>query len=161
MLNLTGNIDEAAYDKLCEYLNDAGGIPVTIRINSGGGSHSDSLAMYSVLRAYRGSVTTIVVGLCQSAAVLVFAAGDIRIAARESWFMVHEESGKVSGSTSELKSEIAYQARQETQWAELLEYRTGVSRQHWDTLSRATTYLNAEEAKEMGLVQTYLKEKNA
>lgn len=159
MFNLTGSIDEAAYDRLCEYLNDAGGIAVTIRINSGGGSHVDSLAIYSVLRSYKGSVTTLAVGTCQSAAVLVFAAGDIRVAAKETWFMVHEESGKISGSTSELKSEIAYQARQETQWSELMEYRTGCSRQTWDKLSRATTYLNAEEAKELGLVHSYLKEK--
>lgn len=158
-LNLTGSIDEAAYDRVAEFLESADGADVTIRINSGGGNHLDSLAIYSLLRSYTGKVETVVVGGCYSAAVLVFAAGDMRVAAFDSWFMVHEDSGKLSGSTSELKSEITALARQEDQWADIMERRTQTDKNEWDQLSRATTYFTAEEAKEMGLVHRYLKEK--
>ena len=159
-LNITGAIDEVAYDKLCEFLEEAGGSNVTIRINSGGGNHLDSLAMYSVLRAYPGQITAIAVGACYSAAVIIFAAADIRIAAEESWFMVHEDSGKISGSVSELQSEVACMVRKESQWSQLMESRTGTLAKEWDNLSRSTAYLSAEEMKFFGLVHKYLKVKN-
>lgn len=159
ILNITGSIDETAYDKLCDFLQDGGGTNITIQINSGGGNHLDSLAMYSVIRAYGGQVTTIAVGACHSAAVLVFAAGDVRVSAEESWFMVHEDSGKISGSVTELHSEIACMVRKEHQWADIMESRTGTATREWDELSKATTYFSAKEAKELGLVHKYLKVK--
>lgn len=159
MLNITGSIDEAAYDKLCDFLHEADGTDVSIRINSGGGNHLDSLAMYSVIRGYPGRVTTIAVGACHSAAVLVFAAGDERMAAKESWFMVHEDSGKISGSVSELQAEVACMVRKESQWGQLMEERTGTKNSEWDSLSRSTSYLSAEEMYFFGLVHKYLKVK--
>jgi ATP-dependent protease ClpP protease subunit len=115
--------------------------------------------MYSVIRAYKKRVTTVVVGACQSAAVLVFAAGDVRIAAKDSWFMVHEDSGKISGSVSELSAEVGSMLRKERQWAELMHQRTGAPIEQWDQLSKATSYLDASEMLELGLVHKYLEEK--
>lgn len=159
ILNITGSIGEESYDKLCEFFDQADGEDVTIRINSGGGNHLDSLAMYSVIRAYPGQVTVAAVGACHSAAVLVFAAGDVRLSAEEAWFMVHEDSGKISGSVSELRSEVGSMVRKEAQWAEIMSERTGVSAEQWDQLSKATSYCTATEMKEMGLVHNYIKVK--
>lgn len=158
--NLTGTVDEESYDKLCEFLENAEDADVTIRINSGGGNHLDSLAMYSIIRSHRGRVTTVVVGACYSAAVLVFAAGDVREASKEAWFMVHEDSAKLNGSTSILRQESLVLLRQEAQWAQIMAARTGASEEVWDHFSTKTSYLDAEEAKELGLVQHYTKVKN-
>lgn len=158
-IEITGQINEAAYSRLLRFLSKAGGNPVTVVINSGGGSHTDSLAMYGLLRAYSGTVTTIAYGSCMSAAVLVYAAGDIRRASRYTWFMVHEDEGTVEGKTSTMESEVGYLARCELQWAEAMASRTGCTIETWDMLSRATTYLSAEQAVTYNLVHELIKEK--
>lgn len=158
-LEITGQIDDATYSKLLRFLSKAGGMPVTIVINSGGGSHIDSLAMYGLIRAYSGTVTTIAYGSCMSAAVLVYAAGDIRRASRYTWFMVHEDEGTVEGKTSTMQSETDHLARCELQWAEAMASRTGCTIETWDMLSRATTYLNADQAVTYNLAHVLIKEK--
>lgn len=151
-LNVTGTIDETTYDRVSEFLEEAQGKDVTLRINSGGGNHLDSLAIYSLLKAYRGIVTTTALGCCYSAAVLVFAAGKNRHAPKETWFMVHEDTGKLHETVSTLRVEVACLIRQEEQWAELMAAETGIDKNEWDRLSKATTYFNAGEAHELGLV---------
>ncbi len=158
-LHITGTIDEPMYDKVAEFLGEAEGADVEIYINSAGGNHIDSLAIYSLLRLYEGQVTTTAVGCCQSAAILVLAAGDRRLSAAETWFMVHEDSCTNKGPTSALLVEAAYMRRSESQWAELMADRTGIDNHHWDGLSKATTYFNAVEAHELGLVHKILKGK--
>ena len=158
-LNITGGIDSSTYTAVSEFLAEAGGKPVTIRINSGGGEHLDSLAIYSLIRLYPGKVTTQAFGCCYSAAVLIFAAGDAREAPVETHFMVHEDSGKVSGSTSELRTEVLHMVNLEYQWSQLMELRSLTSSSDWDLKSKATTYFDTTDAYDMGLVTKILKGK--
>lgn len=159
VFNITGDINEEAYDRLCEFLAGQNGKSVTIRINSGGGHHLDSLAMYSMLRVYPGKVTTHVVGSCFSAAVLVFIAGDYRLAAEESWFMVHEDAGELSGSLSALKTEIDAMEEQENQWCSIMEKRTGIGRRIWAGFSKGTTYMTGVDLINYKIIHNFLKEK--
>lgn len=158
MLYITGGIDEKAYVTVVNYLNSLKGKPGIIQIHSYGGHTMDSLAIYSEIKQSKSKITTIAVGSVYSAAVLVYAAGDVRLSADEAWFMVHEDSfNKLKGPTSLIKAEAIYGERLEQQWSALLEAETGVEAGQWDNMSRATTYLTALEAKELGLVHRLVK----
>lgn len=158
-LNIIGAIDEDTYKTVVEFLHDAKGKDVVIAIHSGGGEDMDSLAIYSALRYYKGGVTTIAIGQVQSAAVLIYAAGDKRLSHKDTWFMVDEDAGKLNGSVTELRKEAAQLVRLEDHWAKIMELQTGVPARMWTEISNSTTYLDSVEAHEYGLVHQILKGK--
>ena len=59
-----------------EYYN---GQPVTIHINSNGGSVFSAIAIANAIKAYPGEVTANICGICASAAVLISSACKRRI----------------------------------------------------------------------------------
>lgn len=160
MFNIVGEINEQTYIDLLAYLTKQKRTgPIQLTINSGGGNHMDSLAIYDTLRNWPGEVNILAIGQCQSAAVLIFAAGDVRTASENCWFMVHEDTGKLNGTVAELRLETAQFVRLEAHWAHLMENRTGTAHATWAELSTATTYLDSKEAHELGLVHKILKGK--
>lgn len=78
--------------------------PVTVFINSPGGSADSGFAIYDVLRFAGVPVRTIVNGLCASAGILIHLAGDAgqRFALPESRFMIHQPSTAGQGTASDL-----------------------------------------------------------
>ncbi len=67
--------------------------PITIMINSQGGSVSDMFAIYDAMQACENEITTIAIGEVCSAAGLLLVAGDKRLAAPNAVFMAHSVSG--------------------------------------------------------------------
>lgn len=157
ILHLAGTVNEEMYMQVVEFLEEAKGRDVQIAIHSAGGDHMDSLAIFNALRLYPGKVTTIAMGQVQSAAVLIYAAGDVRNTAQYNWFMVHEDTGELSDSVSGLRRETAQLIRLEDEWARLMEDRTGTEAKHWTQLSDSTTYLDSEEARELGLAHEIIR----
>ena len=68
--------------------------PITVMINSPGGSADAGFAIYDLLRFVSCPVRTIVNGLCASAGILIHLAGDDgnRFCMSESRFMIHQPS---------------------------------------------------------------------
>lgn len=158
MLHITGAIDESTFTAVAEYLN--GRKDATIVVNSGGGDHLQSVAIWSMIKAHKGTVTTLAIGQVYSAAVLIFAAGDFRQAYADTWFMVHEDSGDFKGySTSELKTEVLTMVRLEEHWAAMMQRATDTPAETWARLSLDTTYMPASEALALNLVHKLIKEK--
>src|SRR5262245_14210019 len=79
--------------------------PVTILINSPGGSADSGFAIYDALRAFKPPVRTVVNGLCASAAVIIFLAApkDKRASLPNSRFLLHQPSTYVMGSASDIE----------------------------------------------------------
>ncbi len=78
--------------------------PITVLINSPGGSADSGFAIYDILRFVGTPVRTIVNGLCASAGILVHLAGDAgqRFTLPESRFMIHQPSTTGRGTASDL-----------------------------------------------------------
>lgn len=78
--------------------------PVTVFINSPGGSADSGFAIYDILRFVSTPIRTVVNGLCASAGILVHLAGDPgqRFALPESRFMIHQPSTAGQGTASDL-----------------------------------------------------------
>jgi ATP-dependent Clp protease protease subunit len=78
--------------------------PITVLINSPGGSADAGFAIYDLLRFVKPPVITVVNGLCASAGVLISLATDKkrRFCLPESRFMIHQPSTMGRGTASDL-----------------------------------------------------------
>lgn len=74
-------------------LDMAKGEDIHVRMQSIGGSVVEGLAIYNLLRAHDGKVTTENMGISGSIASIIFLAGEVRIANLNSKFMIHEARG--------------------------------------------------------------------
>jgi len=88
--------------------------PITLFINSGGGDVDEALAIYDVMRSIDCPVHTIGTGIVASAAGLLLAAGDTRVAMPSCWFMAHHVTADTDSDHPE---------RQRIQQAQLEKYR--------------------------------------
>lgn len=78
--------------------------PITVMINSPGGSADSGFAIYDLLRFVRPPIRTVVNGLCASAGILVQLAAPKgqRFCLPESRFMIHQPSTAGQGTASDL-----------------------------------------------------------
>jgi ATP-dependent Clp protease protease subunit len=76
---------------------------VLVRINSGGGSVFDAVAIYNYLRSRKGGVDTIIDGFAASAATIVMLAGDKRSMGSGTFVMVHRASADTWGNADEIR----------------------------------------------------------
>ena len=79
--------------------------PVTVYINSPGGSADSGFAIYDALRFFKPPVRTVVMGLCASAAIMIHLAPpkERRFSLPNSRFLLHQPSTYVQGSASDIE----------------------------------------------------------
>lgn len=95
--------------------------PITITINSGGGSVDQGLAIYDEIRRCKSQVHTEVVGTAYSMAAWILQAGDIRRATRHSSIMIHQgEEGGLGDRKKDIKKWLRYSDEQDTMCEDIL-----------------------------------------
>lgn len=77
--------------------------PITVAVNSPGGSYFDGLAIYNALRAYDGDVTVRIYGAAASAASVIAMAGDRIEIAKAGFLMIHKASAMVIGNADDMR----------------------------------------------------------
>lgn len=96
--------DVVAYD-LAKELIDLNGKNLKVRINSYGGEVAQGLAIYNLLKDYKGRVTTVCDGVACSAASVIFMAGTQRLMPRSSLLFIHNAWTYASGNADELRKQ--------------------------------------------------------
>lgn len=76
---------------------------IDLHINSPGGSVFDGLTIYNLLKQHPATVTTYIDGLAASIASVIALAGDRVIMADNALFMIHQPSGAVVGTASDMR----------------------------------------------------------
>jgi ATP-dependent Clp protease protease subunit len=165
---LIGDIDKDSarlvIERLRELAND-GKRPITLYINSAGGSVTDGLAIHDAVRhlVLRGVEVTIVVqGMAYSmgSVVLQAASPGRRLAFPHSWIMIHEPA-KWAGwqSTTAAAQHLDRLKQMQSQIYRILSDRSGKPlRQIIRDTKRTDFYLDAAKAKEYGLIDEVLGE---
>lgn len=106
-LTLSGTIDQQSAEALLYQLSAAGNSPVTLIINSPGGSVQYGATLYEALKAHRPGVDVEIVGWALSAASMVAMAGrEIRVSPT-ALMMVHAPWTQASGNAAELRQNAA------------------------------------------------------
>ena len=146
---------------------DAPSKPISLYINSPGGSVTAGLAVYDTMAYIASPVTTICVGQAASMGSLLLCGGAAgkRYALPHSSIMVHQPSGGYFGQATD----IAIHAKEILRVREQLNgiYKKHLSRGEWtlekiEQLMERDKFMGAEEALEMGIVDEILerREKN-
>jgi ATP-dependent Clp protease protease subunit len=128
--------------------------PITVIINSPGGEADSGFGIYDMLRFVAPPVRTLVAGLCASAAVIIFLAGDKgeRTSLPHSRFMMHQPSSASFGQASDLQIASAEILRLRERYNRIVAEIVG---KDLDTIRRDADrdfWLSAEEARVYGLV---------
>lgn len=134
-------------------LAKAGGRPVTVHLNSGGGVATDGQAIYALLKAYGGRVTLIVEGCAASAASLIAMAGAEIILTDGAWLLLHDPATPWTDGrgTPDDHAKTAQQLELIAGgYAEIYARRSGNSVDDCRALMRAETLLVGDAAVQMG-----------
>jgi len=133
--------------------------PVTVYINSPGGSADSGFAIYDALRFFRPPVRTIVTGLCASAAVLIHLAAprERRYALPHARFLLHQPSTIVVGSASDIQISAEEIVRLRERYNRIVAQETGKTVEQVTKDADRDFWLSPEEALQYGLVGRILK----
>ena len=133
-------------------LTEAGGGPVTIRLNSEGGNVIDGLACYNILQGYAGEKTVVIDGMALSIASLIACAGDKVQMAENSWFMLHNPHNQIAGDGKDLRGMADLLDGMRDQLANVYTAKSKKPKEEILQLMDAETWLTGPQAKEAGFV---------
>jgi ATP-dependent protease ClpP protease subunit len=90
------------------FLDELGALPddgpLTLRLNSPGGSVFDAVAIYNALKRHAGPVSVWIDGIAASAASYVAMAGDEVVMPENAFLMIHDPSGVVFGTADDMRA---------------------------------------------------------
>jgi ATP-dependent Clp protease, protease subunit len=131
---------------------------VAVNINSRGGDYYVGLAIYNMLKSHPGKVTTRVIGIAASAASVIQAAGDFREIASSARIMIHNSSVTVGGDKKYLSSVIEKIAAIDADMATIYTSISGLTPEKIAEMMDAETYLNSQEAVNLGFATAIMPE---
>jgi ATP-dependent protease ClpP protease subunit len=128
--------------------------PLTLRLNSPGGSVFDAVAIYNALQRHVGPVTVTIDGIAASAASYIAMAGDEIIMPENAFLMIHDPSGMVMGTAADMRAMA--EALEKIGGSLLRGYaaKSGKPEDEIAVLMAKETWLDAAEALDMGFADT-------
>ncbi len=129
-------------------------LPVTLIINTIGGSVYDGLALYDVLRASPCQIITIGIGKVMSMGCDLLLAGDVKKAYPNTTFMWHTMSSETVGKLFELEGGMKEAQRVYDQTLEIYGERSKKPKSFWQKwLKHEDRYGDIDKAIELGFVE--------
>jgi ATP-dependent Clp protease protease subunit len=127
---------------------------IYLYINSPGGSVTAGMAIYDTMRFVRPDVATVVMGMAASMGQFLLAAGakGKRYALPHARVMMHQPSGGLGGSASDIKIQAEQMLYIKKQMAELIAFHTGQTVEQIEKDSDRDRWFTAEEALDYGFV---------
>jgi ATP-dependent Clp protease protease subunit len=127
---------------------------IYLYINSPGGSVTAGMAIYDTMQYVNNDVATVATGLAASMGQFLLAAGapGKRFALPHSRIMMHQPSGGLGGSASDIKIQAEQMIFIKKQMAALIAQHTGQTVEQIERDSDRDRWFTAEEAKEYGFV---------
>jgi ATP-dependent Clp protease protease subunit len=132
------------------------GADVTVNINSPGGDMFEGLAIYNVLREYKGHVTVRVLGMAASAASIIAMAGDTIQVARSGFLMIHNCWAGAVGNRHDFREFAATLEPFDEAMADIYSTRTGDDIAVMQKLMDGETWINGSAAVEQGFADSLL-----
>ncbi len=131
---------------------------ISMYINSPGGVVTSGLAIYDTMRFIRPPVSTLCIGQAASMGSLLLAAGEkgLRYALPHSRIMVHQPSGGFQGQASDIERHAEDILKMKRRLNELYAEHTGQSYEVIERTLDRDHFMNAEEAREFGLIDAVL-----
>lgn len=127
--------------------------PIEIYLSSFGGDVYEALAIYAAFRQCDCDIHVIASGKIMSAAFVIFLGGDIRIAAKNTTFMMHSASYGAEGTVKNHEVQVVEGKRINNIFLEIAAERTKKPKAWWyRKILSFDYYLNEVEAAEIGVI---------
>jgi ATP-dependent Clp protease, protease subunit len=135
---------------------------IYLYINSPGGSVTAGMAIYDTMQFVGNDVATVATGLAASMGQFLLAAGapGKRFALPHSRIMMHQPSGGLGGSASDIKIQAEQMLFIKKQMAELIAVHTGQTVDQIEKDSDRDRWFTAEQAQEYGFVDHVVRTAN-
>ena len=128
--------------------------PITIYINSPGGSISDGLAIYDVMNKVKCPIVTICLGIAASMGAFLLSCGSrgYRYAMPNSTIMIHQPLGEVQGQATEIEIVAKRILTLRKKMYSIMSKNSNVDEETMAKACERDNYLTPEEALDMGLI---------
>jgi len=133
--------------------------PITMYINSPGGSVSAGLAIYDTMQYIKPDVSTLCMGQASSMGALLLAAGakDKRLALPNSRIMIHQPLGGVQGQATDIEIQAKEIMKIKNKIHNIFMEHTGQAIKKIREDSERDFFMSAEEAMEYGIIDRVIK----
>ncbi len=127
---------------------------IWLYVNSPGGSVSAGMAIYDTMQFVKNDVATVAMGLAASMGQFLLCAGAAgkRYALPHARIMMHQPSGGLGGTASDIKIQAEQMLYTKAKMAELIGQHTGQSVEQIERDSDRDRWFTADEAKDYGMV---------
>jgi len=127
---------------------------LTVLISSSGGSIDIAIELFYFLKHLDCKITTVNTSIVNSAAIIIFAAGEKRIGLSYSSFYVHSVSKELNGifTVEDLRREAREMEIHTEKIVEILANASAKNKAYWKKLMKKGCFLTAQKAKEIELV---------
>ena len=152
---LTGEINDQMAELIVAqllYLDSINNEPISLYINSPGGSVSAGLAIYDTMKCVRSNVDTYCMGIAASMGAFLLASGHERKCTPNAEIMIHQPLGGASGQCTDVEIQAQHLKSVKARLNAILASNTGKT---VDEIAKDTdrdNWLTAEEAKDYGLI---------
>jgi ATP-dependent Clp protease protease subunit len=156
------DIIETIYLPLRDFEKDDSEKPVTLILNSIGGSVSDGFFLASYLTKYKKKLNILVTGYAASMATVILAAGGkndniTRMCYPSTYGLIHDGYVALSASESKTAEDImSFNKKVDQDIRQFIIDNTNITPEQFDSKARQQWFLSAEEMKEFGLIDEIL-----
>ena len=132
---------------------------IYLYINSPGGSVTAGMAIYDTMQYVTNDVATVAMGLAASMGQFLLSAGEPgkRYALPHARIMMHQPSGGLGGTASDIKIQAEQMLLIKKQLAELIAEHTGQSLEQIESDSDRDRWFTAEQALEYGFIDNVVR----
>ncbi|MCR5599528.1 MAG: Clp protease ClpP [Ruminococcus sp.] len=130
--------------------------PITVYINSPGGDCVAAAQIYTMLMDYPHDVTVKIDGIAASAASVIAMAGTKVLMSPVSMLMIHNPATVAMGDHTDMKKAIAMLDSVKESIINAYEKKTGLSRKELSAMMDSETWMDANEAVELGFADGIL-----
>lgn len=159
-VTINGDIDEEVCVATCSQLLELSALdsvkPITVYINTCGGSSLDGFAIYDIMRLIPNPIIGIAYGKCYSIGLVLLLGTDLRIATPNTYFHYHQpliEYASVNSGPEMFSLNESYQRIREV-YDTTIRKHTNIPGEVWDREFNGSTskYFTADEAKAYGFL---------
>ena len=163
---LSGEIDDSLSNSIVAqmlYLDSVNHNPISLYINSPGGSITSGMAIYDTMGYIKSKVSTICIGMAASMAAFLLSCGQkgLRYALPNSEVMIHQPLGGAQGQATEIKIAAERILKLKEKINRILSENTGQDLEKIQNDTERDYFLSAEEALDYGLIDKVIEKEQS
>lgn len=161
IIMLSGEIDDNLANVVIAellYLDSLNNDPISIYINSPGGSITSGMAVYDTMNFIKSKVSTVCVGMAASMAAFLLSSGEkgMRYALTNSEVMIHQPLGGAQGQATEIKIAAERILKLKEKLNKILSNNTNQDIKKIENDTERDYFMSSVEALEYGLIDEIL-----